>query len=361
MRIKHIDILPLAAPLDRPFHWSTGTASVRRTTLVRVHTARGVTGWGETLDPHAAAILSDEVLEAFTGIEVEGGDISLSAVRNKLVDNGAPERAATAALGAVDCAIWDAFSREAERPLASLLHLSRAASVPVYASGIYYGEDVPAVEAAGYVSKGFTRVKMKIGRLPVAVESQRIAVVREAIGSAVLMTDANSAYDLPAALAIAGVLRDSNVLWLEEPFHPERTDLYLRLRAQSHVSVAAGESLEAPMLHRLSDCHAVDWIQPNVTAAGGIADTLSVASAACDRGIGVALHAWGSPIMTATSLQVAAAISPDVMVEIDQTANPLRAIAPDPARFLTSGNVQLGNSPGIGVDVDEATVKAFTV
>jgi D-galactarolactone cycloisomerase len=356
MRIKRIDILPLAAPLDRPFHWSTGTASVRRTTLVRVHTARGVTGWGETLDPHAAAILSDEVLEAFTGIEVEGGDISLSAVRNKLVHNGAPERATTAALGA-----WDAFSREAERPLASLLHLSRAASVPVYASGIYYGEDVPAVEAAGYVSKGFTRVKMKIGRLPVAVKSQRIAVVREAIGSAVLMTDANSAYDLPTALAIAGVLRDSNVLWLEEPFHPERTDLYLRLRAQSHVSVAAGESLDAPMLRRLSDCHAVDWIQPNVTAAGGIADTLSVASAACDRGIGVALHAWGSPIMTATSLQVAAAISPDVMVEIDQTANPLRAIAPDPARFLTGGNVLLGDAAGIGIDVDEATVKAFCI
>ena len=48
MRIKRIDILPLAAPLDRPFHWSTGTASVRRTTLVRVHTARGAVGWGET-------------------------------------------------------------------------------------------------------------------------------------------------------------------------------------------------------------------------------------------------------------------------------------------------------------------------
>ena len=361
MRIKHIDVLPLAAPLDRPFHWSTGTALVRRTTLVRVHTARGAVGWGETLNPHAVTILGEQVLQAFTGIEVEGGDISPSAVRNKLMRNGAPERATTAALGAVDCAIWDAFSREAERPLASLLHPSHAASVPVYASGIYYGESMPAVEAAGYLSKGFTRVKMKIGRLPVTVESQRIAVVREAIGSAVLMTDANSAYDLPTALAIAGVLRESNVLWLEEPFHPERTDLYLKLRAQSPVSVAAGESLEASMLRRLSDCDVVDWIQPNVTAAGGIVDTLSVASAARDRGIGVALHAWGSPVMTATSLQVAAAISPNAMVEIDQTANPLRAIAPDPARLLTSGNVLLGDAAGIGIDVDEATVKAFCI
>jgi hypothetical protein len=65
--------------------------------------------------------------------------------------------------------------------------------------------------------------------------------------------------------------------------------------------------------------------------------------------------------MTATSLQVAAAISPNAMVEIDQTANPLRAIAPDPARLLTSGNVLLGDAAGIGVEVDEAAVKAFCV
>ena len=171
MRIKHIDVLPLAAPLDRPFHWSTGTASVRRTTLVRVHTARGAVGWGETLNPHAATILGEQVLEAFTGIEVEGGDISLSAVRNKLMHNGAPERATTAALGAVDCAIWDAFSREAERPLASLLHLSHAASVPVYASGIYYhGKACLQSKQQVTCLRGFTRVKMKIGRLPVTVE-----------------------------------------------------------------------------------------------------------------------------------------------------------------------------------------------
>jgi D-galactarolactone cycloisomerase len=361
MIIKHIDIMTLAAPLDRPFHWSTGTASVRRTTLVRVHTARGVTGWGETLDPHAAAILVEKVLRAFTGREIEAGDISIPAVRAKLMLDGAPARATTAALGAVDCAIWDAFSREADRSLASLLHLSSAASVPVYASGIYYGEEMPAVEAAGYLSKGFTRMKMKIGRLPVAAESKRISVVRKAIGSAVLMTDANSAYDSPTALVMAGVLRDSNVLWLEEPFPPERTEIYLRFRAQSRVPIAVGESLEAPTLRGLCDSDAVDWIQPNVTAAGGIADTLSVASAAHDRGIGVALHAWGSPIMTATSLQIAAAISPNVLVEIDQTENPLRAIALDPARFLTNGNVQLGHAPGIGVDVDEAMLEAFLV
>ena len=141
------------------------------------------------------------------------------------------------------------------------------------------------------MSKGFTRVKMKIGRLPVAVESQRIAVVREAIGSAVLMTDANSAYDLPTALAIAGVLRESNVLWLEEPFHPERTDLYLKLRAQCLSPSQRENRWKPPCYVELSDCDVVDWIQPNVTAASGIIDTLSVASAACDRGIGVALHA----------------------------------------------------------------------
>ena len=56
------------------------------------------------------------------------------------------------------------------------------------------------------------------------------------------MTDANSAYDLPTALAIAGVaLREvQSCCGWEEPFHPERTDLYLKLRAQSPVSIAAG-------------------------------------------------------------------------------------------------------------------------
>lgn len=315
MKLAHIEAIPLAAPLDRPFHWSTGTALERRTTVVRVVTESGAEGWGETLR----------------------GDTA----------------------GAVEIAMWDAAAREAGVPLAALLSPAPALSVPVYASGIYYDDGDPASEARSYVDAGFTRVKMKIGRWPFASDLTRITAVRNAIGDADLMVDANGAYALADAMVIAVSLRELGVVWLEEPFALGQRDAYRELHRRDLIAIAAGESLDSDNLKRLLDPPVVHWIQPNVATCGGVRHALSALVHAIDRGVRPAVHAWGTPIMTAVSLHVAAASPQPALVEIDRTPNPLRAIATDPATHVHDGRVELSKRPGLGIDVDRAALDAW--
>ncbi len=79
------------------------------------------------------------------------------------------------AVGTIDMAVWDAVAKIAGKPLFRLLaerHKREAnPRVFVYAAGGYYypGKDIRALRAEmrGYLDRGYTVVKMKIGGAPI--------------------------------------------------------------------------------------------------------------------------------------------------------------------------------------------------
>lgn len=72
---------------------------------------------------------------------------------------------------------------------------------------------------SGWVQSGVPRVKMKIGRQPDRDED-RVAAVRRAIGDeAQLFVDANGAYSVKQALAMARAVEPHGVSWFEEPVY----------------------------------------------------------------------------------------------------------------------------------------------
>src|SRR5580658_11214143 len=114
------------------------------------------------------------------------------------------------AVGTIDMAVWDAVAKIAGKPLFRLLAERHGRSadpkVFVYAAGGYYypGKDLSALrgEMRGYLDRGYTVVKMKIGGAPVAEDRSRIEAVLEEIGSeARLAVDANGRFDLETAIA----------------------------------------------------------------------------------------------------------------------------------------------------------------
>jgi L-alanine-DL-glutamate epimerase-like enolase superfamily enzyme len=85
------------------------------------------------------------------------------------------------AVGVVDMAVWDAVSKIEGVPLYRLLadrygKREPSRSVWVYAAGGYYypGKDVAALreEIQGYLDRGYTSVKIKIGGVPLAEGSE---------------------------------------------------------------------------------------------------------------------------------------------------------------------------------------------
>ena len=91
------------------------------------------------------------------------------------------------AVGTIDMAVWDAVAKIAGKPLFRLLaeRHGREANprVFVYAAGGYYypGKDLSALrgEMRGYLDRGYTVVKMKIGGAPIAEDRERIEAVLE--------------------------------------------------------------------------------------------------------------------------------------------------------------------------------------
>ena len=156
------------------------------------------------------------------------------------------------AVGTLDMAVWDAVAKIAQRPLFRLLaeRHGRAADprVFVYAAGGYYypGKDDAALrdEMQGYVGRGYTVVKMKIGGAPLDEDRRRIESVLDAIGgTAQLAVDANGRFDLDTALAYARMLRDYPLFWFEEAGDPLDYRLQATLGETYAGPMATGENL----------------------------------------------------------------------------------------------------------------------
>ncbi len=156
------------------------------------------------------------------------------------------------AVGTIDMAVWDATAKIAGKPLFRLLaerHGRKAdPRVFVYAAGGYYypGKDLGALRAEmrGYLDRGYTVVKMKIGGAPIEEDRKRIEAVLQEIGSrAQLAVDANGRFDLDTAIAYAKMLRDYPLFWYEEAGDPLDYQLQAALAEYYPGPMATGENL----------------------------------------------------------------------------------------------------------------------
>lgn len=156
------------------------------------------------------------------------------------------------AVGTIDMAVWDAVAKIAGKPLFRLLaerhNLEANPRVFVYAAGGYYypGKDNHGLRAEmrGYVERGYTVVKMKIGGAPLDEDRQRLESVLAEIGpGARLAVDANGRFDLETAIAYARMLRDYPLFWYEEPGDPLDFQLQAALAEFYPNPMATGENL----------------------------------------------------------------------------------------------------------------------
>jgi len=275
---------------------SDGTFEWHATTIVVVEVeAAGARGLGYTYGPKAVGALVDELLEEV----VVGRD--LFDVRAAWLAMGAALRNAgrpgvgSMALAAVDIALWDLKARLLELPLARLLGAAHE-EVPVYGSGGFtsYSNERLAEQLGGWVEEGIPRVKMKLGRDPVA-DPARLDAARQAIGDeAELFVDANGAFQAKEALGWAHrYRREWGVSWFEEPVSSaDFAGLRLvREAGPGGLDVAAGEyGYVLADFRNLLAAGAVDCLQADVTRCGGITGLLQVAGLAAAAGVELSGH-----------------------------------------------------------------------
>jgi L-alanine-DL-glutamate epimerase-like enolase superfamily enzyme len=331
---------------------SDGTLVWASTTMVVVECrAAGVTGIGFTYATAAtAAVIADVLAPALLGGDAMAIPAAAERMRAAVRNQGLPGIAACA-ISAVDVALWDLKARLLGVALADLLGAARR-EVPVYASGGFTssGLDALAAEVADYAARGFTRVKIKVGREP-AVDLERVRVAREAVGPGVgLMVDANGAYGRTQALAFAERAARHDVVWLEEPVPMEDVAglRFLRDRAPAGMEVASGEYGYRPEDFRvLLDHGAVDVLQADATRCLGVSGFLH-ADALC-MAAGVPLSSHCAPALHA---HVDAAARQIVHLEYFRDHARVEAMlfegAPEPRRGVLAFDAR---RPGLGVSL----------
>jgi L-alanine-DL-glutamate epimerase-like enolase superfamily enzyme len=259
-----------------------------------------------------------------------------------------------AALSAIDTALWDLQGQALGVPLYRLLG-AYAEEVYCYASAGLYGEgktpDALAREMAGYVAEGFTGVKIKVGGAPLAEDVRRVAAVREAVGADVrFMVDAVYNLGVPEALRLARALEPHDVYWLEAPVSPYDVAGQARVHARSPIPVCGNETEYGLDRYReLVTAGAVEFVQFDVAACGGISEGRRIADLARAFRRPCSLHAASSVVVMAASLHLGVTLANCESIEYHMLHQWLWDRVPAGTFAPRQGFVRPPPGPGLGL------------
>jgi L-alanine-DL-glutamate epimerase-like enolase superfamily enzyme len=358
--IERVSAEAFVVPTDA--HESDGTFEWDSTTIVvcRV-SAGGATGLGYTYAARAAATFIDDALgDLLQGRDALDTAAAYVAMRVACRNNGR-SGITSAAVSAIDNALWDLKGRLLGVPVVTLLGSARDA-VPVYGSGGFTSYSIQELQNQlfGWVADGMTRVKMKIGRAA-GDDVIRVAAARKAIGDdAELFVDANGAYPRHVALGQAQRFAESRVTWFEEPVSSDDLDgLSLIVdHAPPGMAVAAGEyGYVSYDFRRLLERRAVDVLQADATRCGGITGFLTAAALA---------EAWNTPLSAHTApsihVHVCAAIANVVHIEYFHDHTRIEQMFFDGAARADHGWLRPDRGrPGLGLDFKENDAAPYRV
>ena len=273
------------------------------------------------------------------------------------------------AVGTLDTAVWDAVAKIAGKPLFRLLAerhgVQAIPRVFVYAAGGYYypgkGNDALRAEMRGYLERGYSVVKMKIGGASIDEDRARIEAVLAEIGKdAKLAVDANGRFDLETAVAYAKMLRDYPLFWYEEAGDPLDYHLQATLAQFYPGPMATGENLfshhDARNLLRYGGMRPDrDWLQFDCALSYGLCEyqrTLDV----------LKIHGW-SPSRCIPhgghqmSLNIAAGLGLGGNESYPDLFQPYGGF-PDGVR-VEAGHIVMPDLPGIGFEGKSDLIKVM--
>eukprot|EP01037_Dinobryon_pediforme_P030485 gene30485-34591_t len=191
-------------PLANPFTISRGSRTSAEVVVATI-AASGFIGRGECVPYKRYGETVEGVVAAITGLAAEIAE----GLDREALSRWLP---AGAARNALDCALWDLEAKTTGRPVHQLAGLP-APSSAVTCYTLSLGSPDAMAEAAR-IARDRPILKVKLGG---AGDPERIRAVRHAAPDAVLVVDANEAWDEGNLAAHVAACRDAGVRWIEQP------------------------------------------------------------------------------------------------------------------------------------------------
>jgi L-rhamnonate dehydratase len=360
---------------------------VRFVSLLKISTDEGISGWSDIeTQPHVGRSIVDAP---------SGGQIGFESLRQALIGEDPLERerlwqkmyrymayygrqgAGMQMLSGADIALWDIAGKAFGQPVCKLLGAKYRDRVQAYASTLFRQDpDGMRRAVAGYLEQGFRAIKFGWGAFgyDLDLDVRLVEAARAEAGAGItLMVDGGwygTGYDNPYRMRslkdwirLAEALEALGIFWLEDFLHPENISGYAEVaHSVKKLRIAAGEQLAGYVeFERLAAEGAVHVLQPDLSRCGGLTVARQIAEMAQRRGIECVPHAWLTDLLKAASLHLNAFQMNSLFLEYNvSSASLLNHLCKEPIRMV-DGFIQVPETPGLGVEVDEETMAQYRV
>jgi len=283
-RIQDVKVQAVDHSLEEPFEISLGKRTSAKNLLITVHTADGVTGYGEA-----------SPMPPVTGETQEAALATAHSASNLLLSEDCREYRKLAARVretypgmvstqfAIETAILDARCRELDIPLAELFGgmatpVQTDLTIPIVSPKEARRRAADAVEA------GFQELKIKTGA-GLEADLERIRAVHDAAPEVALKIDANQGWTVKESLTFLTRIQSDGIELelLEQPVRSDDIRGLATITEQSQIPIAADEAVFSTTdAIRIVRQNAADIINIKLGKSGLVSasDIISIAEAA---------------------------------------------------------------------------------
>ncbi len=353
--------------------------------FVKLTTDSGIEGIGEVYSVpfHPRAV--EQVIAAVCERDVIGADpFRIESLWRRIYSSGYSQRPDISLMGVlsgIEMACWDIVGKELGRPVYDLLggkvHERLRSYTYLYPKPgederVYRDPDLAAERASEYLAQGFTAVKFDPAGPYSAFDPRQLSLealdrcelfmkrLREAVGSSCDLLFGTHGQMTPAgAIRLAKRLEPYDPLWFEEPTPPEMpAEMGLVARATT-IPVASGERLTTKYeFSALLQARAAAILQFDLGRVGGLLEAKKIAGMAETFYAQIAPHVYCGPVVGAANIQIATCSPNFLILESIQTWGGFHGeILKQPIRW-EDGYVIPPETPGLGVELDEAVARA---
>ncbi|MBR0460361.1 MAG: galactonate dehydratase [Victivallales bacterium] len=335
--------------------------------FVKIETDSGIHGWGEaTLEYKESTVVAaihdlDHYVIGRDPFRIE--EFRHDAYRDAYWRGGP---VLMSAIAGVEMALWDIKGKALGVPVYELLGGKVRDSIPCYVNGWFAPAKTPdefAAKAGAVLEAGFKGLKwdpfgkawLEIDRSALASADECVRKVNEAVGGKLeLLIEGHGRFNIQTAKRIARHLEEFDVYWFEEPVVPDDLEALADVRAGSRVPIAAGERLYTREQFRtFFALHCGDFIQPDVSHAGGIMEMREIAAMAEACHVPFCPHNPSGPVANAATLQLAACTPNFARLETMFSDVPFRGDVCDESLVIRKGEMLIPDKPGLGIELNE--------
>ena len=221
------------------------------------------------------------------------------------------------------------------------------------------------------VQYGLQAIKIKIG-VNIKEDIKRVQAVREVSREMKLMVDINGNYTADLAIQSMKEMESYEIYWVEEPVPSYDLAGFQKIKSVfNKMFITSGEAEYTRYGFRdLIQQRLVDIVQPDLSKCGGIQEAKAICAMAQANNIRISPHIWGGVVGKSAAAHLMASIpfyphslvEPEPMLfEFDLGENALREQLGRAPLSLKDGWLEIEDSVGLGVELDEEKVKHYTI